>query len=391
MTQAQAAPQPQAQRPPQPQPQPSPPGQAPSERFSRLRECLELLCPLPGVSGFEGPVRERVAQLIRPFVDRWETDPLGNLLAWRYGPDGPQQPGPVVMLAAHMDEVGLVVSGFEGDGTLRVRPVGGLDPRVLVGKAVRVGASRLAGVIGVRPIHLQKPEERRRAPEPEALVVDIGAAGREQAEQAVQVGDPVVFEAPFLVLGERRVLAKALDDRVGCCVLVELLRERYPVTVVAAFTVQEELGLRGAQVAAFRADPHLGLVLEGTVGADVAGVEPHQEVTRLGAGPALSVLDQASIASPPLVAALVRVAGRRGIPFQWRRTGAGGNDAGAIHVSRAGVPTASVSVPCRYIHGPAAVCDLADVEAAVELVQGFLQEEAAPLLQRWRRHGSEGG
>ena len=348
--------------------------------LERLREHLAALSEAPGVSGFEDAVRRVVAERVRPFADRLETDVMGNLLAWRYPPGAPPgqpPPRPVVMLAAHMDEVGLMVTGVESDGCLRFRAVGGIDPRVLPGKAVLLGPKRVPGVIGVRPVHLQKPDERQRAEEMENMVIDIGASGREQAEEAIHVGDDAVFSTPFTPLGERRALGKAFDDRIGCSVLLEVLRERYPVTVVGAFTVQEEVGLRGAQVAAYRVEPDLALVLEGTVCADVPGVEPHEETTRLGAGPAISVLDQATIASPRLVRALVQVAEREGIPYQWRRSASGGNDAGSIHLSRTGVETASVSVPCRYIHAPAAICDLADAEAAVRLVQAFLREAAA--------------
>ena len=341
-----------------------------------------MLSEAPGVSGFEDPVRRLLAERVRPFADRLETDVMGNLLAWRYPPGVPPDkppPRPVVMLAAHMDEVGLIVTGIEGDGSLRFRAVGGLDPRVLPGKAVLVGPKRTPGVIGVRPIHLQKPDDRHRAEEIEGMAIDIGATSRELAETAARVGDEVVFAGTFALLGQRRAMGKAFDDRVGCSVLLEVLRERYPVTVVGAFTVQEEVGLRGAQVAAYRVEPDLALVLEGTVCADIPGVEPHEETTRLGAGAAVSVMDQATIASPRLVRALVQVAEGQNIPYQWRRSGSGANDAGAIHLSRSGVETASVSVPCRYIHAPAAICDLGDAEAAVRLVQGFLQEAAARL------------
>lgn len=345
---------------------------------SRLLADLQELSDAPGVSGAEDDVRRLILRKVRALLrdgDRIETDAMGNVMVTRRpasadGRDG----GPVVMLAAHMDEVGLVVSFIEGDGTLRFKKVGGIDDRLLPGKAVRVGPRRVPGVIGVKPIHLQKPEEQGRAEEASQLFVDIGADSREQAEKAVQVGDWAVFDTQFATMGPDLVSGKALDDRVGCAALLEVLRGDYPVTVAGVFTVQEEVGLRGAGVAAYRLAPALALVLEGTVCADIPGSEAHQEATRLGGGAVLSVMDQSSIAHPELVRTLAEVARRHGIPCQWRRTTMGANDAGAIHTSRAGVPSASVSVPCRYIHGPVALGSLRDLEAVVRLVQAFLQE-----------------
>lgn len=349
---------------------------------------MRQLSEAAGVSGEEDEVRRLVAAEARRYADRVETDVMGNLFAYRYAAGGGkgtgQERAPVVMLAAHMDEVGLLIASIDADGSLRFRPVGGIDPRVLAGKAVLIGPRRVPGVIGVRPIHLQKPEERGKAEPVESLAIDIGASSREQAEKAVKVGDRAVFPTPFTPLGAGRAMGKAFDDRVGCAVLLRVLQQAYPVTVAAAFTVQEEVGLRGAQVAAYRVEPDLALVLEGTTCADIPGTEPHAEATRLGEGPALSVMDMTSIASPRLVRELAAVAEREGIKYQWRRTAAGGNDAGAIHVSRMGVPSATVSVPCRYIHSPAAIVDLSDVEAAARLVSAFLAGPAAALAASWK-------
>ncbi|HEY8497745.1 MAG TPA: hypothetical protein VIK90_00705, partial [Limnochordales bacterium] len=189
-------------------------------------------------------------------------------------------------------------------------------------------------------------------------------------------------------VGDDRVWGKALDDRVGCAALLEILRGEYPVPVAGVFTVQEEVGLRGARVAAYRLAPALALVLEGTVCADLPGREPHEEGTRLGGGAVLSVMDRSSIAHPLLVRALAELAGRHGIPYQWRRTAMGANDAGEIHTSRGGVPSASVSVPCRYIHGPAALASVRDLEAVVRLVSVFLQElPGSGLMERLQGEG----
>lgn len=338
---------------------------------------LAELSEAPGVSGAEDAVRRIVAERAHGFLrpgDRLETDALGNVIVTRRPPGADDGGWPTVMVAAHMDEAGLVITAIEPDGSLRFRTAGGIDRRVLPGRAVAIGPQRIPGVIGAKPIHLQKPDERRRAEEIAALSIDIGAESREEAEKAVKLGDWAVFATGFSPLGQRVVAGRALDDRVGCAALLEILAREHPVALAGVFTVQEELGSRGAAVAAYRVKPRLALVLEGTVCAEMPGGEPHEEVTRMGGGAALSVMDRTSIADPRLVAALASIAKERGIPYQWRRTTAGGNDAGPIHVSREGVPSASVSAPCRYIHGPMALADLRDVEAVVRLVDAFLEE-----------------
>ncbi len=353
-------------------------------RSARLLADLEDLSRAVGVSGAEDEVRRRIVDKLRGFVpaDQIETDTMGNVIVTR-PPRAGGDDGTVVMLAAHMDEVGLMISFIESDGTLRFKKVGGIDDRLLPGKAVRIGPKGVPGVIGVKPIHLQGEDERGRVEEASQLFIDIGADSREQAERVVRVGDRAVFEAQWCTMGADGVCGKALDDRVGCTALLELLRGDYPVTVVGVFTVQEEVGLRGARVAAYRVAPSLAIVLEGTVCADLPGREPHEEATRLGDGAVLSVMDRSSIAHPELVRVLSGLAGRHGIPYQWRRTAMGGNDAGEIHTARGGVPSASVSVPCRYIHGPVALARLRDLEAVVRLVETFLQElPETGLLQR---------
>jgi len=332
---------------------------------------LERLTEANGVSGNEGEVRDIIRREIEGMVDEVRTDVLGNLIAIQRGD------GPTVMLAAHMDEVGFIISGIEKDGLLRFEKVGGIDDRVLPSKRVVVGPDKVPGVIGLKPVHLQEPSEREEPVKADRLFVDVGAGSREEAEKKVKVGSYACFHTRFERLSEKTVKAKALDDRVGCAVLIEALRhssdlKRRPFTLAAAFTVQEEIGLRGAGVAAWALEPDLALVLEGTICADVPGTDPHLEGTRLGDGPALSMMDRTSIASKGLLTHLVRTARDRGIPFQYKRITAGGNDAGRIHLTREGVQTASVSVPCRYIHSPCSVMSMKDFENAVRLVNAFL-------------------
>lgn len=331
---------------------------------------LGQLSEAAGVSGWEGEVRAVIRGHLEKMGVPYRTDNLGNIIAYR-GPDD-EGAGLRVMLAAHMDEVGLVVSAIDKSGLLRFRKVGGIDDRVLVSKRVLVGRSRIPGVIGAKPIHLQKPKEQENPFRSEELFVDIGAKSKEEAEKVAKVGDPIVFATRFTRLGDRCARGKAFDDRAGCLVLLLALREKYRVPVYGVFTVQEEVGLRGAQAAAYAIEPALGLALEGTVCSDTPGSEEHLQGTKLGAGPAISVMDAATIHNRRVIERLEEVARRAGIPHQLRRTTLGGNDAGRIHLARAGAAAGGLSVPCRYIHSPASVLDLEDLVNTYRLLVEFL-------------------
>lgn len=333
-------------------------------------ELLGQLSDAAGVSGWETEVRGIIRTRLEEMGLPHRTDNMGNLVVYRGPASGACAPR--VMLAAHMDEVGLVVSGIDKSGLLRFRKVGGIDDRVLVAKSVLVGKSRVPGVIGAKPIHLQEPKEQERPFRSEDLYVDIGARNKEEAEKAVKVGDPIVFATRFACLGERRARGKAFDDRAGCLVLLGALQESYRIPVYGVFTVQEEVGLRGAGTAAYAIEPHLGIALEGTVCSDTPGSDEHAQGTRLGGGPAISVMDAATIANRKVVARLVEVAERAGLPYQMRRTTSGANDAGAMHLAREGAAAGGLSVPCRYIHSPASVLDLEDLANTRRLLVEFL-------------------
>lgn len=330
---------------------------------------LSELSNLPGVSGDETAVRTYIIEAIRPHVDEMWIDPLGNLIATK----GKNLPGPNVMLCAHMDEVGLIITHVEDDGTLRFGTVGGIDPRVLPATFLRIGNGLVPGVIGTKPIHLKNAAERNKPVDGDDLFIDIGARDRSEAESLVKPGDYASFWTDYEELGDGRAKGKAFDDRVGCHVLIEVLKGPHATPITAAFTVQEEIGLRGAQVAAQAIQPDLAVVLEGTTCADIPLSIPHGESTRLGHGPALTVADRSTIAHPQVVQGLVAAAERAQVPFQWKRTTFGGTDAGAIHRAGTGIPTGIVSVPCRYIHTPAAMLSLADVSHTKQLVQAFLE------------------
>ncbi len=337
---------------------------------------LEQLSNAFGPSGAEGEVREIIVEAIQPHVSSMQIDTLGNLMARKSGDGSPLR----VMLDAHMDEVGFMITHVESSGLLRFDTVGGLDPRILLGKRVVVGQDRVPGVIGgLKPVHLASRNEMTSVASIKNLAIDIGAQDGDQASRLVRVGDYVVFHTRFARMGENstdertgRVKGKAFDDRVGCAVLVETLKGDYPVDVIGAFTVQEEVGLRGAHVAAYTVEPDLAVALEGTVADDLPGNGEPPPSTRLGQGPAITLMDRSFVADRQLVDWLVETAEAEDIPYQFKRPNVGSTDGGAINRSRSGVPTVALSVPCRYIHAPAAVTDLADFWHTVELLRAAL-------------------
>lgn len=342
-----------------------------------LRGLLERLSNEFGPSGRERAVRALIKAEVEPVCDRVEVDALGNLIAFKAG-TGPE-PRLKVMLAAHMDEVGFMITEVGKDGLLSFRAVGGLDARMLLAKRVVIGDERVPGVIGAPVPHLQTPESARKVPEIDDLSIDIGATDDKAAGSKVKVGDYAAFATRFNILSTDpawpTVRGKAFDDRAGCTALIGLLAERYPVDLYAVFTVQEEVGLRGARVAAHRVEPDAAISLEGTICNDLPQ-EPDEDttpVTRLGDGPAITLMDRSLVSHPGLVRLLQEVAESEGIRVQYKAPGLGGTDSGAIHLTRAGVPSITVAVPCRYIHGPAAILNLNDLQNTVRLVAAALR------------------
>lgn len=336
---------------------------------------LKTLSELNAASGAEKPVRETLRQTLEPHVDRLWIDKMGNLIAEK----NTQGPGAKVMLAAHLDEVALMVTEVTAEGFLKFSAVGGIDARILPAKIVKVGEPPLHGVIGSKAVHLTKAVDRQKGPEIEQLCIDIGAKSKEDAMNYVKPGDYAYFATEFEPFGQAHWKGKALDDRVGCYILTEILKRNYPFPVVGVFTVQEEVGLRGAKVAAFHVQPDFAIVIEGTVSADMMDVGEQDWVTGLGKGPACSVMDHATIYSPELIRQVAALAKVKGIPLQFRRGSSGGNDAGAIHLAREGVPSLSLSIPCRYIHSFASVVADSDIIATVALVEAIVRDIPASM------------
>ena len=336
-------------------------------------ETLKTLCALSGVSSFEDEVRDYIRKRVEPHADSVRTDAMGNLIVFKRGT---RPTGNKLMLCAHMDEVGLIVKSVSEDGYLKFGCVGGIDRRVLLGKEVAVGAKRVPGVIGLKAIHLTTPEERKRVPKLTDFYIDIGAKNREEALAQVEPGDACTFVSDTLELGSGMLKAKAIDDRVGCAVMVELIEEDLPLDCTFVFTAQEEVGCRGAFGAAFSVTPEIALVLEGTTAADVPSLTEDRQVCWPGKGPVLSWMDGGAIYDRALFERLRALAEENGLPWQMKHYLAGGTDARAIQRTKAGVRVAGISAAVRYLHAPNSVCSLSDAEQMLALARLFLQDMA---------------
>ncbi|MDR1464104.1 MAG: M20/M25/M40 family metallo-hydrolase [Oscillospiraceae bacterium] len=325
---------------------------------------LRKLCAVGGVSGQEDAVRDILLSLLPPEAET-QTDGLGNLIVRKKGAARPKN---TVMLCAHMDEVGMLVTYISSDGMLKFSAIG-MDRKAYLGKRVAVGCQALPGVVGVTPVHLLSDDKQKTIPAAHTLYIDIGAADREAAEALVQPGDAVQLTGDLASFGDGCWKGKALDDRMGCLLLLELLQEDLPYDICVVFTVQEEVGLRGAKAAAFSVDPAYAVVVETTTAADLPDISGAERVCRLGGGAVVSFMDKGTIYPFALYRSAMALAAQHGIPVQTKSLVAGGNDAGAIHQSRGGVPTLAISVPCRYLHSPACVAKEADWAAVAALTR----------------------
>lgn len=337
---------------------------------------LERLCKCDGISGDEGKVRELIIEEIKPYADSISVDNLGNLIVHKRGKNSAKSK---LMLSAHMDEVGLMITDITSDGYLKFDEVGGIDRRVLLGKIVTVGKNRINGVIGVKPIHLCKGEETTRIPELSEMYIDIGADSKEEALKHIKYGDSINFVSDFTATADS-IISKALDDRFGCLVLIELIKSDLEYDMDFAFVVQEEVGLRGVKVAAFTVDPEFALVIETTTAADVPEIDENKQVCNLSDGAVISVMDRRTIYDKELIALAFDCAEKSNIKAQYKRAVAGGNDAGIIHSSRSGVRTLAVSLPCRYLHSPNCVVNKQDCENMLKLVSELAENIAGGRL-----------
>lgn len=339
-----------------------------------LIDTLKELCALPGVSSHEDAVRAYIEEQAKTYADSIRTDSMGNLIVEKRG----KIPGEKkLMLAAHMDEVGLMVHTITDEGYLKFDTVGGIDRRVLVGKAVLVGEKQLPGIIGLKAFHLTTPEERKKLPKLKEFYIDIGAKDGDEARAFVSPGDVAVFDTDVLESGNGYLKAKAIDDRVGCAVMVELLREPLPMDCTFVFTVQEEVGTRGAFGAAFSVTPDIALVLEGTTAADLPDMEGRQRVCSPGKGPVIPFMDGGTVYDRGLFELLRDLAQKNDIPWQTKEYLSGGTDASAIQRSKDGVRVGAVSAAVRYLHTPSSVASIEDCQNILNLTRLFLSAVAA--------------
>ena len=324
--------------------------------FDILRE----LTALDGVSGEENSVRDYIISKIEGHCE-YKIDPLGSIIAFKKGKNRSNKK---LMVDAHMDEVGLIITSVTSGGFLGFSAVGGIDTAVLMFRRVRIG--NINGVITGKPIHLISAEERKKLPKADSLYIDIGASSKEEALKLVRIGDRAVICGEYTQMGSK-IKAKAIDDRAGCAILISLLMADSDYDFYATFSVQEEVGLRGAKAVAFTVEPDSAIVLEATTAADIAGVEASKRVCLLGEGPAVSFMDRATVYDRDYYNAALK----SGIKCQPKAAVAGGNNSGAVHLSRGGVRTLAISVPCRYIHSPSCVAD--DIKNAARLAQYMIK------------------
>ena len=325
------------------------------ERYSRLH----------GVSGDEGLVRDAILEEIKGYCS-YEIDALGNLICFKKGMITPDKR---LMLCAHMDEVGLIVTHVTEEGFLKFTTVGGIDRRVLLGRAVDLYRTGTVGVIGTKAVHQQTEKERETAVPVEEMYLDIGASSRAEALSVVMPGDRAVFCTEFEEFGDGFLKGKALDDRIGCAILVEMIRCKLKFDTWFVFSIQEEVGLRGARAAAYTVHPDYALVVETTTAADLSGVPEPKQVCALGKGAVVGFMDRGTIYDRELYAKAYQLAVEKKITAQAKTMVAGGNDAGAIQTSRGGVRTLAVSVPCRYLHSGVCTVKKDDISAVARLVR----------------------
>lgn len=332
---------------------------------------LKALCALSGVSGDEGEVRDYIISRVGGNADEVMTDVMGNVIVYKKGAKAPSKK---LMLCAHMDEVGVIVTSITDDGYLKFAMVGGVDNRVVIGKSVTLGKQRVFGVICCKAMHLSKAKDREKAIETEELYIDIGAKNKEEASIVVSPGDTGAFDAEICEFGDGFIKAKAIDDRFGCALLIALIESELPIDCLFAFTVQEEVGLRGAYTASYRTAPDIALIVEATTAADMPVVPDNKKVCRTGGGAVIPFMDSGTIYDRELFGTLTSLAEKNGILWQTKNVVAGGTDGAVLQRSRAGVKTAGIAAPVRNLHSQSCVAKRSDMEAVYELTRLFIEE-----------------
>ncbi|MHC1604999.1 MAG: M42 family metallopeptidase [Candidatus Methanofastidiosia archaeon] len=318
---------------------------------------LEKLSDARGISGFEDEVRMHIKKEVVDYCDVIKTDPIGNLYAIQEGK------GKKVCLLAHMDEVGMIVTAVEKGGIVKFETVGGIKDKILPALDVLIGPNKIPGVVGSVPIHLQKKEDKKNKISKDSLWIDVG----DGLEDEIEIGQMITFSTKFKKQREV-VFGKAFDDRIGCLCLIKALKSGLGTALTCVFTVQEEIGLRGARIVGANIDCNYAIACEGTFALDLPLVPDEEKMPQMGSGPAITIADRSIISNPYVRETIEKVAMAEDIPFQYKKPFAGGTDAGAIHLSGGGIPSCVVANPCRYIHSPCSIAHLKDIKNTEKLV-----------------------
>lgn len=327
-----------------------------------MQQLIKTLCAERGISGDEGRVRAVIEQRLTGKCEL-TVDSLGNLIAVKRG----ERPNKKIVLFAHMDEVGLLITAITGEGLLKFSPIG-IDPRVLHGRRVRIGDAGIPGVVGAKAWHHLGEDEREAELKAEGLYIDIGASSKDEAASVVSLGDAACFDAPFCEFGEGLLLSRALDNRIGCALLIELLCSDCPWELTGVFTCGEESSLFGATAAANATAPEIAIILETTTAGDIEGAPADKVVCSLKKGPVVSFADKGTLYDRELYALAFNVAAERGIAAQTKEGIFGGNEARAVSRAGAGAQTMAISVPCRYLHSASCVAAMQDILATQQLI-----------------------
>jgi putative aminopeptidase FrvX len=335
---------------------------------------LRILCETPGAPGFESPIRQKIIEWVRDQVDEYHVDNLGNLITLKRGNRNPD--GKKILLAAHMDEIGFVVTHIDEEGFLRFHTLGGFDPRTLTAQRVIVhGEKDLVGVMGTKPIHLMKEEEVKKVPGIHDYFIDLGM-GKEEVSQWVSVGNPVTRERELIEMGDC-INCKSIDNRISVYILIETLSriKNHSFDVYGIFTVQEELGMRGANVIAHQIDPDYVIALDTTIAFDVPGAQAHEKVTELGKGAAIKIMDSSIVCDPRMVRYLKRTAEEKKIKWQPEVLTSGGTDTAMLQrMGKNGAISGAISIPTRYIHQVIEMAHKEDISNAIKLLCASVEQ-----------------
>lgn len=329
---------------------------------------LKTLCLLNAASGDEDAVRDYVISEIKDYCE-YSVDNLGSIIAFK---KGAKVPNKKVMLCAHMDEIGFIITDIDNDGYLSFSCVGGIDSKVIANRVISING--IKGVIGLKPVHLMSSDEKNTAPTVKSMKIDIGAKSKEDALKYVNLGDYAYFCSDYSEFGEGYIKSKALDDRIGCMLLIELIKSDLEYDTYFCFNVQEEVGLRGAMCTSYQVQSDISVILEATTAADLCGVMGGDRVCVLGDGPVVSFMDGRTVYDKNLYALAMTVAKKNDIRIQTKTAIAGGNDAGAVQTSGRGSRVIAVSLPCRYIHSAASVVKKSDIDETRKLLSKLLPE-----------------